>query len=425
MTSKTNTTQTATTPHKRKPKIIRFVARHWGKALTIALLIAIAVMFGPRWLLGPEVPVEVVTQRDFIQTVVASGRVETPHRVELGVQIAGTVLRVPVAEGQTVAAGEPLIELEASELRATAAQATQAVQQAHARMRQLHEVQAPNAEQAVRQAQAQLETAQRALTRSRDLRAQGFISAATLDEALRSARVAEAQLASTQQQQASTRPTGSDTALAQATLAQAEAAAAAAQARLRYTLISAPLAGTLITRNVEPGAVVQPGKVLMVLSPAGATQLVVQIDERNLQLLRLGQPALISADAYPNERFAAQLSYINPGIDAGRGAVEVKLQVPEPPDYLRQDMTVSVDIEVAKRKQAVLVPMSALHDADTAQPWVLKIEGRHAKRQAVKLGLRSNGVAEVLQGLQAGDQVVPASAPKTIVDGLRIRAVAP
>ena len=231
------------------------------------------------------------------------------------------------------------------------------------------------------------------------MRAQGFISAATLDEALRSTRVAEAQLDSTQQQLASTRPTGSDTALAQATLAQAEAAAAAAQARLRYTLISAPLAGTLITRNVEPGAVVQPGKVLMVLSPAGATQLVVQIDERNLQLLRLGQPALISADAYPNERFAAQLSYINPGIDAGRGAVEVKLQV--------------------------LVPMSALHDADTGEPWVLKVVGRHAKRQALKLGLRSNGVAEVLQGLQAGDQVVPASAPKTIVDGLRIRAVAP
>ncbi len=387
-------------------------------------LLALAALFGPRWFLGPEVPVATVVQRDFTQTVVASGRVETPHRVELGVQIAGTVLRVPVVEGQTVAAGTPLIELEASELRAATAQAEHEVQQAHARLRQLREVQAPGAEQTLREAQARLETAQRALARSQELLSQRFISQAALDEAERTERVARAQMTAAQQQLASAQPAGSDSALAQATLARAEAAADAAQARLRYALISAPLAGTLITRNVEPGAAVQPGKVLMVLSPAGQTQLVVQIDERNLRLLHLGQPALASADAYPDERFAAELSYINPGIDAGRGAVEVKLSVPDPPVYLRQDMTVSIDIEVAKRAQAVLVPVSALHDADTAAPWVLKVDGRHARRQAVQLGLRSNGVAEVLQGLQAGDRVVPAAA-KTVGDGARIRAVAP
>ena len=387
-------------------------------------LLALAALFGPRWFLGPEVPVATVVQRDFTQTVVASGRVETPHRVELGVQIAGTVLRVPVVEGQTVAAGTPLIELEASELRAATAQAEHEVQQAHARLRQLREVQAPGAEQTLREAQARLETAQRALARSQELLSQRFISQAALDEAERTERVARAQMTAAQQQLASAQPAGSDSALAQATLARAEAAADAAQARLRYALISAPLAGTLITRNVEPGAAVQPGKVLMVLSPAGQTQLVVQIDERNLRLLHLGQPALASADAYPDERFAAELSYINPGIDAGRGAVEVKLQVPDPPAYLRQDMTVSIDIEVAQRAQAVLVPVNALHDADTAAPWVLKVDGRHARRQAVQLGLRSNGVAEVLQGLQAGDRVVPAAA-KTVGDGARIRAVAP
>ena len=69
---------------------------------------------------------------------------------------------------------------------------------------------------------------------------------------------------------------------------------------------------------------VQPGKVLMVLSPAGETQLVLQIDERNLGRLKLGQRALASADAYPQERFAAELVYINPGVDAQRGTVEVQ-----------------------------------------------------------------------------------------------------
>ena len=309
-------------------------------------------------------------------------------------------------------------------LQAAATQAAQAVQQGRARIRQLREVQAPVAEQAVREAQANAEAAQRALTRSRELLAQGFISSAALDETQRSARVAQAQVTTAQQQLASARPAGSDSAMAQATLAQAEAAESAALARLRYARVSAPLAGTLITRNVEPGAAVQPGKVLMVLSPAGPTQLVLQIDERNLRLLRLGQPALASADAYPGERFAAELVYINPGVDAGRGAVEVKLRVSAPPAYLKQDMTVSIDIEVAQRPQAVLVALGSVHDADSAQPWVLKLDGRHARRQAVRLGLRSNGLAEVLNGLKAGDQVVPASA-KTVTDGARIRALAP
>ncbi len=401
-----------------------FASRHWGKALATAALLAFAILFGPRWLLGPEVPVETIMQRDFIQTVVASGRVETPHRVELGVQIAGTVLHVPVVEGQTVSAGAALIELEASELRATVAQAAQAVLQARARMRQLREVQTPVAEQTLHEAQASLDTAQRALARSRALQSQGFIGQAALDETQRTERIARAQMTTAQQQLASAQPSGSDSALALATLAQAEAAADAAQARLRYALISAPLAGTLIKRNVESGAAVQPGKVLMVLSPTGPTQLVVQIDERNLRLLRLEQPALASADAYPGERFAAQLAYINPGVDAGRGAIEVKLRVIEPPTYLRQDMTVSVDIEVARRQQAILVATSALHDADAAEPWVLRFDGRYARRQLVQLGLRSNGVAEVLHGLRTGDRVVPA-ATKTVGDGTRIRALVP
>ena len=96
-------------------------------------------------------------------------------------------------------------------------------------------------------------------------------------------------------------------------------------------MIRAPVDGTLIARSVEPGNVVQAGKELMVLAPAGETQVVVQIDEKNLAQLKPGQQALASADAFPKERFRAELVYINPGIDALRGAVEVKLRVPEPP----------------------------------------------------------------------------------------------
>ena len=167
---------------------------------------------------------------------------------------------------------------------------------------------------------------------------------------------------------------------------------------------------------------VQPGKLLLVLSPAGETQIVVQIDERNLHLLRPGQRALASADAYATERFAAELVFIHPSVDAQRGAVAVKLRVPQPPPTLKQDMTVSVDIEVARRAQAVLLPTQALRDADTAAPWVLLVQGGRAQRRAVQTGLRSNGWLEVLQGFRAGDQIVPAST-LGVLDGQRLRGV--
>ena len=160
----------------------------------------------------------------------------------------------------------------------------------------------------------------------------------------------------------------------------------------------------------------------MTLSPMGRTQLVVQIDEKNLRLLAPGQKALVSADAYPQQRFPAQLVYINPGVNAQTGAVEVKLDVPSPPPVLRQDMTVSVDIEVARRPNALLVPVSAVHDAEGATPWVLRLEDGRAVRRAVRLGLRSGGVAEVLEGLREGDALIAASA--AIAAGARVRAAA-
>ena len=168
-------------------------------------------------------------------------------------------------------------------------------------------------------------------------------------------------------------PGGSDYVMAETQLGQAQANLETAESRLGYATISAPRDGVLITRNVERGAVVQPGKALMVLAPAGETQLVLQIDERNLGKLALGQKALASADAYPDQRFAAVVSYINPGIDITRASVEVKLTVADPPDYLRQDMTVSVDIEVAAKDRASCF-RSGPCTTCVGPPWVLGIK---------------------------------------------------
>lgn len=402
--------------------LIQNLRAYRTQILIACTVLGLAVWLGLNFWLGPKTPVALVEQRDFVQTVVASGHIESPHRVDLGVQITGTVKAVPVNEGQTVTAAQPLIQLEDAELLANARQAESAVAQAQAKLRQLREVQAPLAEQTMRQAQVNQDTAARALQRTQELFSKGFIGQAALDEATRAEQVMRSQLKITQQQLSSTRAGGSDMAVAETALSQAQAGAELARARLRYSQVLAPAAGTLIARNVEPGDAVQAGKVLMVLSPEGETQVVVQIDEKHLNLLKVGQTASVSSDAYPDQRFTAELMYINPGVDAQRGSVEVKLRVPQPPAYVRQDMTVSVDIEVAKRSQAVLVPTEAVHNLDSPEPWVMKVVSGKAVRTPIRLGLRSQGMCEVLEGLAANDQVL-ATAALPVNDKARVRPV--
>lgn len=408
----------ATAPHAGHAAALR---RHLPALAALLALAALGAWLLPRALLGPGVALATVQQRDFAQTVVASGHVEAPHRISIGAQVTGTVRRVPVAEGQDVPAGQVLVELEDAEARAALAQADLGVVQAQARLRQVREVQSSVADQQVRQSEVNLRNARVQLQRSEDLQRQGFIGQVALDDARKAVDLAESQWRAAQVQAASAQPGGSDLALAESSLAQARAAAAAARSRLDYLTLKAPAAGTLIARDVEPGDVVQPGKALMVLSPSGATQLVVQIDEKNLHLLALGQPARASADAWPDQPFDARLAYVNPGIDAQRGSVEVKLLVPQPPAMLRQDMTVSVDIRVAARAQAVLVPAEAVQAIDSPQPWVLVFDDGRLHRRVLKLGLRGGGFCEVLSGLKPGERVL-AGAPGTLHDGSRVRA---
>ncbi len=375
-----------------------------------------------RWWRGPEVLVEPVLQRDFVQSVVASGHVQSPHRVDIGAQITGTVARVPVSEGQSVRAGALLVELVPVELQAAVRQADIAVLQAQAKLRQLKEVQAPVADQALRQAQATLANANAGFKRSQDLFKQGFIGQAALDDARKAAELADAQLHTAQKQLDTTAPSGSDYALALTAVSQAQAAADAARARASYASIRSPQDGVLIARNVEVGDVVQAGKVLMTLSPQGKTQIVIAVDEKNLHLIALGQKALVSADAYAQQKFAAELVYINPGVNVQTGAVDVKLDVDQAPAVLRQDMTVSVDIEVARRSQALLLGSAAVHDADSVAPWVLRVQDGHVEKVTVRLGLRSGGQVELLEGVRAGDRVV--TGLTTVQPGARVQVKA-
>ena len=397
-------------------------SRTLKRAAFLLAVAALAAYFGRNALLGTPVETVEVGRADLVQTVVASGRVMSPRRVRVGAVITGRVVAIPVTEGQAVKKGAELVLLEDKDVRAALAQAQAGVAQAAAKVRQLREVGLPAAQQALLQAEATLTQVRGQFDRTKRLQAQGFVGQSQLDDAQRNLDVAESQARAARVQVETNSTRGSDFAMAMTALEQARAAERVAQAKLPDMVVRAPVDGVLISRNVEVGDIVQPGKELFLLAPAGETQVIVQIDERNLSQLSLGQKALGSADAFPGRRFPAELIYINPGIDALRGSVEVRLRVPTPPDYLRQDMTVSADIEVARRAQAVVAPTEAVRDATTAQPWVLAVRNGRAERVPVKVGLRGDGRLEVLEGAAPGDALVPASLG-LITAGQKVRAL--
>jgi HlyD family secretion protein len=381
-------------------------------AAGIAALGAAAWIYGGNFLFGPVITAMPITRADLVQTLVASGHVETPFRVTVSSQITGVVQAIPVAEGQK-------IRLDDSEAKASAVVAEGQLAQAEARVRQVRDLTLPAAEQNLGEARATLVNMQQIHARVSKLLADGVSTRVAFDEATKNLDIARAQVRNAELTVFSNRPGGADFALAETQAAQSRATLRAAQTRLGYSEIKAAREGMLIWRDVEVGNVVQPGKELMRLSPAGEMHVTIQIDEKNLGLLALQQQALVSADAFTKESFPATVVFINPAVDLQRASVEVKLSVASPPAYLRQDMTVSVDIEVARRPNAIIVPATDLHDLSDGKAWVLKVENARTTRQAVAIGLVSVGKAEVLTGLTDGDRVVPVAA--RIKEGARIR----
>ena len=383
------------------------------RVLVGAGVIALLATFGPTLLLGPRVAVETAVRRDIVQTVVAVGHIESRHRVDIGTQLTGVVASVPVEEGQTVKEGDLLILLDDKDLRAAVDQAEGALSSAQSRFRQIQESTLPTAQEALSQAEANLLNAQKTFDRTSKLQTD------RRDLDIAGTRVRAARLVVTINQVG-----GTEYQFAQNEVARASANVRSAQARLSYARILAPRDGTLIFRDVERGDLVQPGHILMNLSPAGEIQLVVQIDEKNLGLVALANKALASAEAYPDKTFPAEVVYVSPAVNLQRGSMEVKLRVApsDAPPYLREDMTVSVDIEVARKKDAVVVPLRFVRDLESTAPWVLKVDAGSARRQPVKVGLRGARVIEIAEGLAPGDRAIAPDA--AVAEGQRVRAAA-
>ena len=331
----------------------------WIVTLLLLAAVAAGVAYGLRSMRSEAL---IVQPAPLLRTLQFSARVTTLSRVDVGSTLTGRVEQVHYREGAQVKRGEVLIRLETDELRAALGQA----------------------EAAQRQAEATLKAARATLARAEQLVKQGFYSAAQLDEAQRALDVAIAQQVS------------------------ARAAVVAARARLEQARIEAPADARVLARMVEPGQIVQPGKALMSLALAGPTQLVAQVDERFLDQLQVGQRAMVVADAFASERFGARVLSIAPVVDPARGAIEVKLTLEQqPPAFLREDMTLSVEVETGWRERALVIPLSALHGQTAEQrATVLVAHDGRAQERGVRLGLRTLDAVEVVDGLTAGEAVL-------------------
>ena len=391
--------------------------------LALSSVIALSWL-GWRGYSGPKIRLVEVTASDMVKTIVASGHVQNPNRIDISARITSTVDTIDIQEGQHVKKGQLLLTLSSEESRAELNSAQAAVVQAKQHVLQLQKLSAPVAHFEQAQAQANLKNAEKNLARTHTLFEQDYVGEAAKDEAERLTQIARAQAAINDTQWMSLQPGGSEMTNAHAALKQALANVEAAKARLAYTRLMAPQNGILISRNAEVGDGVQPGKLLLVLSPDGPTELVIQIDEKNMKWVRKGLVAIASADAFTNKSFAAVVVFVNPAVDPLRGSVEVKLQIKDAPVYLLQDMTVTVDIAVETQLQAVQIPASQLHDAGSLHPWVLVFQNGKALKTEVALGMQDHGFVQVVSGLNAGQWLVP----PTLTDihhGSRLRAATP
>ena len=376
------------------------------KLLIIIVLLILVLAFALfRWWQGPKVPSYTLSAMPLVQNVVASGRVTTVARTQIGSEITGVVLETRVKEGDKVKPGDLLVVLKSDELLAQ-------VKQAELALTDLAKVKRPQAEAELASAKAQLDQASREAARRRAAGV-GILSAEEIEQAVETERVARNNF-ETARLKAEALASGQ---VEEASLRQQ---LAVAQAQLAKAKIRSTVAGTVLTRDVEPGDLVQPGQTLFTVALNGNTEIRVPLDERNLPQLALEQTATVIADAYPDQSFPARISFIAPSIDPQRGTVEVRLIVNPVPDFLRQDMTVSVNVETARRERALAIPNDALSSIKGDKAVVITIHDGKIKHGQVRLGLRGLTMSEVVSGLKAGDQVL-VNADSSLKDGARVR----
>lgn len=431
---------------------------------------------------GVEVDAVRVRRGTLEVTLPVTGFVET-QAAELAFELPGRLAEVRVREGDAVRAGQVLAALDGAEAAAAAAQAAAAADAARseavraraavetarqqaAQAEAAHRAAAANLRQVragaraeeLRQARAAVEAAdtarrqaQRNLQVTDELARQGAVAQTQVDAARAQAEAAEAQhrqaVAQYEALAAGARPEAVEAAAqqvrqaeaasaaaranvrqaealasaAQAHARQAEAASRAAQARGRRVVIAAPFAGTVTRVYLHAGSAVAPGiPVVSLVSPGG--WITAEVDEADIDAVRVGQSAQITADAYPQLDLRGRVTRIGGAVEirAGSRAVRVRID-PQGPTGMRAGTSVDVGIVLALVPDALLVTLDAVQPAaENGESEVFVIERGILRRRSIRLGQRNEETAQVVAGLREGESVAVGD-PALLREGARIR----
>lgn len=297
------------------------------------------------------------TRGPAVEAVYATGTVEPVQYAQTGSKISGRIVEVRVKEGDRVAKGEVLA-------------ATDSIEDASN----------------VRDLTAKLVLAQADAVRATKLRRARDISIAAYDQAL-------------------------------SALNSAQGLLDAAAARLDDHLIRAPIAGTVLRSElqIKVGDMVQQQQTLFIIGDPSALQIDAQVDEEDIPKVKLGQQALIRADAFAGQALKGAVSELTPYGDSVSRTYRVHLALPADTP-LRSGMTTEINIVVRQDDNALLVPVSALSGGSV---WV--VANGHAHQRKIALGAVGQEEAEVLSGISAADEVV-IDPPSGLAEGARVRA---
>ncbi len=371
----------------------------------------------------------------------ATGYIIAAHKIELASKVSGRVAWIGVEKGDKVKQGQPLVRLEDEEFRARVTEAQGQLNSLKAQLAALENGSRPEekarSQADLEQVRADLENARVTLNRTRALVEQGIMSRQTLDDAQARYDSQVARFASFEKTHALIRtgPRQEEIDAMRAQVKQAEGSLAFAQSQLDNTVISAPISGAILERNVERGEFVTTGFASdrgakgYVVSLADLNDLQVELDINQNDFAKLGprQPGIVTTDAYPDRKYQGEIAEISPEANRSKATVQVKLQVLKPDEFLRPEMNASVAFyapekpgekspnQASAAKPLITIPASAVRDGAV----FIVVDGRAVRRQVQVSGTSQQG-ATISNGLIGGEDLI-VNPTDGLKDGQKVR----
>ena len=380
----------------------------WKKWIVGGILVLL-VGGGVWWAVAgrePEAPeIFTVEAEPFAQVITATGRLVPGNRVEIQSLVSGQIMSLPYDEGDLVNQGDVVASFDDGDVRQRIVENQAQVNLAQARTRLISELAVPSTQEELTRLTLERDQLARSLERQEALYQQGALPLETLEEAQNQAALMDSRIRGIEIALASQRGGGAEAAEASAAVAAARSSLSGLERELNKYALQAPFTGKVLERFAEPGEWVQPGQVLLVMATEEGYYAEVELDERSMGLIQLGQPARIWPEAYPSQEVSATVDAIAPRVDATTGTVRVRLALSEEADYFIQDLTIQAEIEVRTMESALLLPVSALWQENPNRV-LLALDGQVQDRVLSKVEFISLNQMLVLEGLDDGDVIV-------------------